>query len=89
MSQIRKTFERDIPLRLLFETPTIASLAESIEIARQTGPGILQTPPILPVTRYGGTQGDPEQLLARLDQLSDEEVDALLKTMSVGEELTQ
>jgi amino acid adenylation domain-containing protein len=52
VSRMRDAFEVDIPLRRLFEVPTVAGLAESIEAARQAGQNLL-APPILPVPRNG------------------------------------
>jgi len=45
ISKVRELFQVEIPLRRLFETPTIAGLAESIEGATRTGKG-LEAPPI-------------------------------------------
>ncbi len=50
VSRMREAFEVEIPLRRLFEVPTVAGLAESIEAARQAGQNLL-APPILPVPR--------------------------------------
>jgi amino acid adenylation domain-containing protein len=52
VSRMRDAFQVDIPLRRLFEVPTVAGLAESIEAARQAGQNLL-APPILPVPRNG------------------------------------
>ena len=49
---MREAFQVEIPLRRLFEVPTVAGLAESIEAARQAGQN-LSAPPILPVPRNG------------------------------------
>jgi amino acid adenylation domain-containing protein len=50
VSRMREAFAMEIPLRRLFEVPTVAGLAESIEVARQIGQK-LQAPPILRVPR--------------------------------------
>ena len=52
MSRVREAFQVEIPLRRLFEVPTVAGLAESIEAARQAGQNLL-APPILPIPRNG------------------------------------
>ncbi|HET6977262.1 MAG TPA: amino acid adenylation domain-containing protein [Pyrinomonadaceae bacterium] len=50
MSRVREAFAVDIPLRQLFEGPTIAELAQHVEAARQTD-SHLSAPPMLPVSR--------------------------------------
>jgi amino acid adenylation domain-containing protein len=52
VSRMREAFQVEIPLRRLFELPTVAGLAASIEAARQAEPALL-APPILPVPRDG------------------------------------
>ena len=50
ISRIREAFHVDLPLRALFESPTIASLAEKLEAVIQAHEG-LQAPPLVPVGR--------------------------------------
>jgi amino acid adenylation domain-containing protein len=50
ISQIRRVFQIDLPLLIIFEKPTIIDLAEAIDITRQEVQGV-QTVPITPVTR--------------------------------------
>jgi non-ribosomal peptide synthetase component F len=52
ISRMRDIFQMEITLRRLFELPTVASLAESVEAARQAEPALL-APSILPVPRDG------------------------------------
>ena len=50
VSRIREAFQVEMPLRRLFETPTVAGLAESVDVGRGAG---LQASPIVPVPRGG------------------------------------
>jgi amino acid adenylation domain-containing protein len=50
LSLVRETFEIEIPLRSLFDAPTIAALAENIEQARRTGVGT-EVAPLRSVSR--------------------------------------
>jgi amino acid adenylation domain-containing protein len=52
ISRLRDVFNREIPLRILFETPTVTSLAEKIERVIREERGF-EFPPILPVPRSG------------------------------------
>ncbi len=50
VARLRAYFNVDLPLRKLFELPTVAQLAEHVEFLRRSGSGVL-VPPIVPVSR--------------------------------------
>jgi amino acid adenylation domain-containing protein len=50
MARVRDAFEADLPLRALFDAPTVAGLAVAAEAARRGGEGL---PPLRPVPRTG------------------------------------
>jgi len=74
ISRLRETFEVDIPLRRLFEKPTIAELAQAISEKQLSGNQFAEEK-IVKLSRSGK---DMAQLLAELDQLSDEQARAML-----------
>jgi len=73
ISRVRSTFRVELPLRYLFEFPTIEELAASIREFQQKAEGQL------PQAIARDTQGDAQELLSRIDQLTDEQVESLLK----------
>ncbi len=69
VSRIRETFQVEMPLRHLFETPTVAGLAESLELSRRDGES-LQLSPIKPIPRDGDLPlSFAQQRLWFIDQL--------------------
>ena len=69
VSRIRETFQVEMPLRRLFETPTVAGLAENLELSRRDGES-LQLSPIQPVPRDGDLPlSFAQQRLWFIDQL--------------------
>jgi amino acid adenylation domain-containing protein len=79
IARVQHAFQVNLSLRHLFEHPQLAELAQIV--ARMTE----ETQPVAPrqvsQPAIGETEEDTEHLLARLDQLSAEEVDALLRSM--------
>jgi amino acid adenylation domain-containing protein len=69
VSRVRQTFGVEVPLRSLFERPTILDLAAEIERAIRVG-GALEAPPLVRVSRQGDLPlSFAQQRLWFLDQL--------------------
>jgi len=69
ISRVREAFGVELPLRTLFERPTVAALAESVEAALTAGQSVL-APPLTPVSREQSLPlSFAQQRLWFLDQL--------------------
>jgi len=78
-SRIRKVFQVELPLKALFNQPTISGLALEIEKAHRNGM-VLREPLVSNVS----SRRNKAQLLAKLDKLSAEEIDDLLNKVIGG-----
>jgi acyl carrier protein len=75
VSRVRQSFQIEIPLREMFESPTIAELSKAIEkIRSQQSPS--EVPTISARTRRGRNL---EQVLSQVQQLSEDEARQLLR----------
>ena len=69
ISRIRQRFEIELPLRAMFESPTIAQLSLATERAREQQ-SLIRTPAL---TRRNRRQPKLDQLLTRVQNLSEAE----------------
>jgi amino acid adenylation domain-containing protein len=83
MARVRKEFQAELSLRNIFEAPTIAELAAILERKEQQPPPEIAPP--LPRPRLLPEQA--RELLNKLDELSDSEVESLLQQVESGEKL--
>ena len=79
MARVRNEFQAELSLRHIFEAPTIAELAEILD-GKKSQP---TTQPLQPLTRAQRISAEhAQELLDKLDELSDTEVESLLQQMS-------
>ncbi|HEX3989443.1 MAG TPA: phosphopantetheine-binding protein, partial [Verrucomicrobiae bacterium] len=70
ISRIARSFQVELPVRVIFETPTIAGVARAIQEYRKT--------PSVAISTRSEQRSRAQMLLDRLDNLSDSEVEELL-----------
>jgi amino acid adenylation domain-containing protein len=75
ISRVNQTFNVNLSIAALFQTPTIRTLADRVASGSQNG---------IPMGNRTTSTGD-SALLGRLDEMSDAEVDALLENMLPGQ----
>ncbi|MGD1856292.1 MAG: SDR family NAD(P)-dependent oxidoreductase [Leptolyngbyaceae cyanobacterium] len=84
MVHLRQQFQVDIPLRCLFDQPTVAGLAEAIVQHQSENQPVVDA--IAPLPRF--ETSEIQQLLDQLDQLPESKVDELLHQFSQLQALT-
>ena len=74
VARIRKEFEVEVPIRTLFEDPTIKWLAKEVEESKAKGIKVLA-----PISSFLQAQNIHDQLRAQVDKMSQEELEELLR----------
>jgi len=86
MARIRSIFEVELPVRSLFEEPTLGALAAEVEKAQALGLKV-RTPMLQRRARpVAAASPSPEALLAQLDNLSAPELQNLLQRVLEGKQ---
>jgi acyl carrier protein len=78
LSRLRREYQIEVPMRILFEAPMLAGLAAEVERLRREPAAGLPDDPSWSAALHG--------VSSPLDRLSDDEVDALLAATQEGEE---
>ena len=86
-ARIRRTMAVELPVRSVFEAPTIAALAREVEQARTLGR--IAPTPILKRPHRNPADADQEALLTQLDRLSVEEVSSIVKSILDGRQTSE
>jgi aryl carrier-like protein len=81
MARVRSGFQAELSLRNIFEAPTIAELAVILE-RKRNAPAATELLPLSGTPSM--TARHAQELLDRLDELSDTEVESLLQQMSAA-----
>jgi amino acid adenylation domain-containing protein len=76
LSRVHEAFGVEVPLRALFEHPTVAALARAVDEAAASR---VSAPPLV-------ARGRAAELLAGVDEMSEEELDRLLAETTAGGE---
>jgi acyl carrier protein len=86
IARIRNVFETELPVRSVFEKPTIVALADELQKAQALG--LKARTPILQRggARAAAASPSREALLAQLDNLSPSELQSLLKRVLDGKQ---
>jgi len=83
-ARIRRAMEVELPVRSVFESPTIAGLAQEVEKARTLG--LKAHTPVLRRRQRTPTDPNREELLKKLDTLTPAELQSALQRLLEGKE---